>query len=349
MLNHHFEISFAIIYNKIVALKENDISLNFLPFFHIAGKFMLLGALLTGSRMILQQRFSIENFWNDIRTHDVTVTVGVGGICHMLFAAESRSNDSKNPLRMIYAVPNPHDVQEKFKERFNVELTEGYGSTEANIVIYSRPNEKTPKGSCGRVAAEYDVKIVDPDGNECPPGVSGEFVVRPKFPNTLMSGYYGIPEKSMEVFRDLWFHSGDRGMKDSKGYFYFLDRMKDAIRRRGENISSFEVERIINMHTDVAESAAIAVPAKVGEDEVKVIVVLNKGVELSPLSLLKYCVKAMPYFMVPRFIEFKKTLPRTPTQKVRKIELRKQGITRETWDCHQAGVRVTRQGLKDIC
>ncbi len=211
MLNHQFEISFSIVFNEIVSLHKEDISYNFLPFFHIAGKFILLGSLLVGGRMILRQRLSIENFWPDVRRYGATVTVAVGGICQMLYSAENQPNDAENSLRMIYSVPNPHEVQEEFKQRFNLELTEGYGSTEANIVIYSRPNEKTPNGSCGRVAPYYEVKIVDPSGRQCLPGEAGEFVVRPKYPNTLMSGYYGMAEKSLEAFRDLWFNSGDRG------------------------------------------------------------------------------------------------------------------------------------------
>lgn len=348
MLTHKFEISFAVIYNDIVSLTAADVSYNMLPFFHIAGKFILLSALLTGGRMILRERFSVSQFWPDVRRHGVRVTVAVGGMCHMLYAEKRRADDADNPLRMIYAVPRPHDVEEEFKNRFGLELTEGYGSTEANIVIYTRPGEATPKGSCGRVAPEYEVKIVDETGRECAAGEAGEFVVRPKHANILMSGYYGMAEKSLEAFRHLWFHSGDEGMRDAAGYFYFLDRMKDAIRRHGENISSFEVERILNMHDDVAESAAVGVPAEAGEEDVKAVVVLNPGAQLSAPALLDYCVGAMPYFMVPRYIEFKPDLPRTPTQKVRKIELRAEGVTPATWDREQAGYRVTRRGLEKI-
>ncbi len=348
MLNHHFEIAFSIIYNDIVALTAEDVSYNMLPFFHIAGKFQLMSPLLTGGRMILSERFSASQFWPDVRRHGVTVTTAVGGICHMLYAQPPQPDDADNPLRMIYSVPNPHEVLEEFKARFGVELTEGYGSTEANICVYTRPGETTPEGSCGRAAPEYEVRIVDAQGRDCLPGEAGEFVVRPKYPNTLMAGYYGMAEKSLEAFRQLWFHSGDKGTWDENGYFFFLDRMKDAIRRRGENISSFEVERILNLHDDVAESAAIAVKAADGEDEVKAVVVPSAGADLSAEALLDYCVEEMPYFMVPRYIEFKADLPRTPTQKVRKIELREEGITPETWDREQAGIRVTRHGVEKI-
>ena len=161
-----------------------------------------------------------------------------------------------------------------------------------------------------------------------------------------MEGYDGLPEATLAAFRNLWFHSGDRGHMDEDGFLFFQDRMKDAIRRRGENISSFEVERIVNKHPDVAETAAIAVPADVGEDEVKIVVVRNPGAALTEEALLRHCAAEMPYFMVPRFIEFRADLPRTPTQKVRKVVLREDGITPATWDREAAGFKVTRDGLK---
>ena len=178
-----------------------------------------------------------------------------------------------------------------------------------------------------------------------PPGTSGEIVVRAKHPYILMEGYDGLPEATLAAFRNLWFHSGDRGHMDEGGFLFFHDRMKDAIRRRGENISSFEVERTVNKHPDVAETAAIAVPAEVGEDEVKVAVVRNPGAALTEEALLRHCAAEMPYFMVPRFIEFRADLPRTPTQKVRKVVLREEGITAATWDREAAGFKVTRDGL----
>ena len=348
IINNAFELSFAVIFNEIVSLSSSDITYNFLPFFHIAGKFILLGTMFVDGRMVLRARFSADSFWADVRKYGVTVTVGVGGICQMLYAKPSTPQDSENPLRMIYSVPNPHDVLEKFKKRFGVELTEGYGSTEANIVVYTRPNEDTPLGAAGRAAPYYDVRIVDEDDNEVPPGVSGEIVVRPKYANILMEGYFGLPEKTIETFRNLWFHSGDRGVMDESRYLFFLDRMKDAIRRRGENISSFEVERIVSKYSAVSEVAAIGVPADVGEDEVKIIVVCREDTPINPIDLFKHCINEMPYFMVPRFIEFVDVLPRTPTQKVRKVELRELGVTNTTWDCEKEGFKVTRGGIKEF-
>ena len=345
VINNHFELSFAVVFNEIVSLGAEDVTYNFLPFFHIAGKFIMLGTMLADCRMLLRPRFSAGRFWPDVRAHGVTVTVGVGGICHMLYAEPPRPDDADNPLRMIYSVPNPHEVQEEFLERFDLQLTEGYGSTEANIVVYTRPDEATPKGTAGRAAPYYEVAIVDGMDRPVPPGTSGEIVVRAKHPYILMTGYDGLPEATLAAFRNLWFHSGDRGHMDEAGFLFFHDRMKDAIRRRGENISSFEVERTVNKHPDVAETAAIAVPADVGEDEVKVAVVRNPGAALTEEALLRHCAAEMPYFMVPRFIEFRADLPRTPTQKVRKVVLREEGITAATWDREAAGFKVTRDGL----
>ncbi len=345
VINNHFELSFAVIFNEIVSLEACDVTYNFLPFFHIAGKFIMLGTMLADCRMLLRPRFSAGRFWPDVREHGVTVTVGVGGICHMLWAEPAREDDADNPLRMIYSVPNPHDMQEEFLARFGLQLTEGYGSTEANIVVYTRPGEPTPKGTAGRAAPYYEVAIFDEMDRPAPPGTSGEIVVRAKHPYILMEGYDGLPEATLAAFRNLWFHSGDRGHMDEAGFLFFHDRMKDAIRRRGENISSFEVERIVNKHPDVTETAAIAVPADVGEDEVKVVVVRNPGATLTEEALLRHCAAEMPYFMVPRFIEFRADLPRTPTQKVRKVVLRDEGITATAWDREAAGFKVTRDGL----
>lgn len=345
VINHHFALSFAVVFNEIVSLGPADVTYNFLPFFHIAGKFILLGTLLADCRMVLRPRFSVGQFWPDVRAHGVTVTVAVGGICHMLHAVPPRADDADNPLRMIYAVPNPHDVLEEFKARFGLQMTEGYGSTEANIVAYTRPGEETPKGAAGRAAPWYEIAIVDGMDRELPRGAAGEIVIRAKHPHILMAGYDGLPEATLAAFRNLWFHSGDRGHMDEAGFLFFHDRMKDAIRRRGENISSFEVERLAGKHPAVAEAAAVAVPASVGEDEVKLVAVRRPGAALTEEALLRHCAAEMPYFMVPRFIEFKDDLPRTPTQKVRKVALRAEGVTAATWDREKAGFRVTRDGL----
>jgi crotonobetaine/carnitine-CoA ligase len=186
------------------------------------------------------------------------------------------------------------------------------------------------------------VRIVDEDDQMLEAGQIGEIVIRPGEPYTMMSGYYKMPDETLEAFRNLWFHTGDLGYKDSDGYLYFVGRKKEAIRRRGENISAFEVEKIINQHSNVLESAAIAVPSELSEDEVKVVVVLKEGERLSPEELVEFCSQRMAYFMVTRFIEFRESLPKTPTQRVEKYKLQSEGNTSATWDREKTGYKLRR-------
>jgi crotonobetaine/carnitine-CoA ligase len=176
------------------------------------------------------------------------------------------------------------------------------------------------------------VAIFDDEDNELLPGEKGEIVTRPEEPFCMMNGYYKMPDKTLEACRNLWFHTGDYGMRDEEGFYYFIDRKKDVIRRRGENISSFEVERSVNAHPKVLESAALAVPDPMGEYELKVVVVCRPGEELSPAELISFCEERMAYFMVPRYVEFRDSLPKTPTDRVEKYKLRLEGITGNTWD-----------------
>jgi crotonobetaine/carnitine-CoA ligase len=256
--------------------------------------------------------------------------------------------DADNPLRLIYSVPVPWEFKESFEARFGLRLIEAYGRTESNLNICCHLNEETPSGSCGRASERFDVSIRDENGVEVPRGVAGEIWARAKEPNTMMIGYVGPPELTAQTMHGNWMKSGDRAYMDDQGYVFFVDRIKDAIRRRGENISSVEVERVLNGHPSIAEVAVVPVKADVGEDEVKAVVVLKPGFELAPEALLEFAYQSLPYFMVPRFIEFKAELPRTPTMRVKKVDLREEGCTQATWDCEKAGLRITRRGLERI-
>ena len=188
----------------------------------------------------------------------------------------------------------------------------------------------------------FAAQLVDDDDLEVPVGAIGEIVVRPKKPYIMMTGYYNMPDKTLEAYRNLWFHTGDYAKIDEEGFYYFVDRKKDALRRRGENISSFEVEKAINTHTKVLESAVFAIPSELGEDEVKANVVLKPGEDLSPVDLIKHCDERMAHFAVPRYLEFVPELPKTPTNRIEKYRLREAGITENTWDREKAGVKLSR-------
>ncbi len=347
IMNNHFLWSFGVNVAQINQIKNTDISYNYLPFFHIAGKFLLMASLLVDAKNVVIPQLSISRFWDDINKYKATIMVAAGGVCNMLFSQPPSNNDSNNSLNLVYAVPIPTEFANQFEKRFGVQFIEAYGSTELNVVACSEPG-KTPAKSFGKPLKGYDMSIFDENDNPCPPGVPGEIVVRPKKPNIMMEGYYGLPEKTLEVTKNLWFHSGDQGYVDDEGWFYFLDRLTDSMRRRGENISSFEVEKIINEHEYVSECAAIGIKSEMQEDEVKVVVVKNLEANLREEDLLRYCIEKMPYFMVPRFIEFREELPRTALTKIKKVELRKEGLTPETWDCEANGLRVTREGIKKI-
>jgi len=346
VITHHHEVSFGAFFDEIVSLTADDVAYNYLPFFHIAAKFLTLGPLLLGARMILVPIFSVSRFWPDVRQHKATVCVAVGGLCHMLRSQPEQSDDADNTLRLVYAVPIPAEFQEEFERRFGVELVEAYGATESNLVVYSRPGQ-TPKGSCGMASPHFEVTIRDDSGFELPTNASGEICVRPRLPNTLLAGYLGMPEKTLEVMKDFWFHTGDRGYIDPDGNVFFQDRIKDSIRRRGENISSFEVERLLNTHPAIAESAVVGVPSAIGEEDVLAVLVLRAESNATPDAVFTFAQTTLPYFMVPRYIRIVEQLPRTPTQKIRKIELREQGVTTDTWDCEQHGYRISSKGVKD--
>jgi crotonobetaine/carnitine-CoA ligase len=214
--------------------------------------------------------------------------------------------------------------------------------TEIGLAVHDAIDYRK-RGSCGRVLHDlWEVKLVDDDDMEVPVGEIGEIIVRPKKPYIMMTEYYAMPEKTLETYRNLWFHTGDYAKKDEDEFFYFVDRKKDALRRRGENISSFEVEKVINMHPKVLESAVFAVPSELGEDEVKANVVLKPGEELDPVELIKHCEPRMAYFAIPRYLEFVPELPKTPTNRIEKYRLREAGVTENTWDREKAGVKISR-------
>ncbi|MEE4351342.1 MAG: AMP-binding protein, partial [Desulfatiglans sp.] len=258
-----------------------------------------------------------------------------------IYNQEKSQAEMDNTVRACMAAPMPANIFKDFEGRFQLKVIEGYGLTETGMITYN-PWEETVIGSCGKATPNYEVKIFDNDDNEVPPNTLGEIVVRSKTPYTMCLGYYKMPEKTVEVFRNFYFHTGDAGIMDEKGYLYFRDRVKDYIRRRGENISSFEVERVFLGHPDVAECAAISVKSEYSEDEVMVVVVPKEGKKIAYEELLDWCVPRMPYFAVPRYVLVEDQLPKTPNEKVRKNILREAGVTDKTWDREKAGYKVSR-------
>src|SRR5690606_1333764 len=240
--------------------------------------------------------------------------------------------DRAHKLRAMYNA----NFDPEFEERFNVRLVEAYGLTETGLTVYT-PWPDRRQGSCGRAHEDFEIRLVDEEGMEVPDGETGELVVRPRLPSIMMDGYINKPEETLKAFKNLWFHSGDYARRDADGYFYFIGRKKERIRRRGENISGFEVERIVGMHPEVAEVAAVAHPASVGEDDVRCVIIRAPGSRLSAEELMDWLHPRMPQFMLPRYIEFVSELPRTPSEKVEKYKLVERGLAEDAWDREAAG------------
>jgi len=320
-------------------LAEEDIFYIVLPLFHANGFFMQLYAtLIAGASAIIKRRFSASEWLNDVRRYQATITNMLGVVSAFVLNQPPTECDRDHRLRAIGVAPNSPELDGAFKARFGVREVYGlYGMTEANIPLYTQTGTTRP-GSCGKTWDRYyALRIVDPETDEeVPRDEVGEIVVRPKQPYGFMSGYNRMPEKTVEAWRNFWFHTGDAARMDEAGYVYFVDRIKDCIRRRGENISSYEVESVLAAHPAVADVAAIGVASEVegAEEEVMVFVVHRPKQRIDPRTLIDFCENRMPRFAVPRYVEFVDSLPKTPTTKVQKHLLKKKGVSETTWDRH---------------
>ena len=312
-----------------------------LPLFHTNAFNCFFQALLNGGTQVLEPRFSVSKFWQRLRDSDATVTYLLGAMVPMLMSRPPSPEERDHKVRIALAPGTPPEAQRQLIERSGIMPLDGFGSTESNCVIQMTLDNLRP-GMMGQLAEGFQARVVDEDGCEVPDGTGGELLLRADEACAFAAGYWGMPEKTVETWMDLWLHTGDRVVRDSDGYFRFLDRMKDAIRRRGENISSFEVEQVVQTHPAVAVSAAFPAASELAEDEVMIAVVLKDGASLNPEELIRHCETRMPYFAVPRFVDVVVDLPRTANGKVQKFPLREKGVTETTWDREKAGVVVRR-------
>jgi len=315
------------------------------PAFHLSGKIALYNAAIAGAYMLVREAFSVTEFWNDIRTFNVTGAGVVGPMAAILMAMPPQPDDADNPLERVMMGPIIADI-EAFKTRFGVKhVCTGFGMTEIGFPLFSGWDPPNPR-TCGRRRPgppHYEVRVVDEHDEDVPTGTIGELVVRARDPWVMNAGYWRLPEQTATSWRNGWFHTGDLFTEDADGWFYFVDRKKDALRRRGENISSFEVEAGITAHADVVECAVLGVPSNLGEDDVLAVVVRAPESTLTEQALLEWLVPRMPRFMLPRYIQFMPALPKTDgTFRVQKFRLREDGVTGETWDREAAGFVVPR-------
>lgn len=313
-----------------------DVVYNTLPLFHIGGQNMVWMALVSDTAAAMAERFSASRFWDDVRACGATYTLFLGAMIPILAKQPRRPNDHDNPMRIALSAAAPPAIWEDFEARFGVRIVELYAQTEGGFMLNPDAKASGKIGAMGKPSGGYDMRVVDDDDNDLPAGEIGELVYRSTTTDDLPE-YYKNPQATAEKNRGGWIRSGDLAYKDEDGYFFFVDRKSDFIRRRGENISSFEVEKVVNGHDDVLESAAYALPSDLGEDEVTVAVVLQPGARLTPEALVRHCEARMASFMVPRFVRFVGAFPKTGTERTMKFELKAQGVTPDTWDREAAG------------
>ena len=328
----------GVLTGEVLGIDADDVLYTSLPLFHTNALNTFCQALLAGATYVLGPRFSASAFWARLADAGATVTYLLGPMVSILLKQPEHAAERAHRVRIALAPATPAELHEPFRERFGVQLIDAWGSTETNIVLSNTADDLRP-GTIGRVLAEFEARVVDEDDVEVADGTPAELAVRHREPFSFATGYFGMPEETVKAWRNLWFHTGDRVVRDPDGSFRFVDRLKDAIRRRGENVSSYEVEQVLHAHPDVAAAAVIPVPSELGEDEVMACVVPREGSTLDPAELVRFCEPRIAYFAVPRYVDVLDALPLTPSGKVEKYRLRERGVTASTWDRERATTR----------
>jgi crotonobetaine/carnitine-CoA ligase len=331
----------GVLVGEMLDIGEDDVLYTCLPLFHTNALNTFMQALVAGATFELGGRFSASRFWGRVAASGATVTYLLGAMINILMSREPSAEDRGHSVRTALAPATPTALFDAFGERFGVQLVEGYGSTETNCVIGESWRAQRP-GWMGRVRSGFDARVVDEHDAELAPGQPGELVLRATPPFAFATGYFAMEDKTVESWRNLWFHTGDRVVSDPDGWVRFVDRLKDAIRRRGENVSTFEVEQALLDHPAVAAVAVFPVPSDLAEDEVAAAVVLHADCPPDPVALIRHCEPRLAYFAIPRYLRYVAELPLTENGKVRKSVLRDAGVTADMWDREAAGVQVRR-------
>lgn len=323
---------------EVLGVGRDDVLCTTLPMFHINALNTFAQAALTGAEVVFESRFSASGFWPSMRANGATVVYLLGAMVPILLAQPEGEAEREHRVRIGLGPGVPSAAGQAFRARTGVALLEGYGSTETNFAIATAPD--SPRGGVmGWLRPGFQARVADEGDVELPAGEPGELLLRADEPHAFASGYFNMPEKTVEAWRNLWFHTGDRVVRDADGAFRFVDRIKDAIRRRGENISSFEVEQVLLSHPGVASCAVYPVQSELAEDEVMAALVPREGQRIDPAELARFCESRLPYFAVPRYIDVLADLPRTENGKVQKFKLRERGVSEQTWDGRPAAAR----------
>jgi crotonobetaine/carnitine-CoA ligase len=326
-------------------LAAGDVVWSAMPLFHLSAAPSVLAPMLLGATTVLSAAFRPSEVWDEIRSCGAAGFAGAGAMVSMLWNQPPDARDSQLPLRFISAAPIPADMYRDIEQRYNVRVVTMYGMTEAFPIAFKRVFEDGVPGTSGRVNPAFDVRIVDGDGIPVPAGSVGEITCRAKSANAMSLGYVdaaAVDSQLVVTPHGDWFGTGDLGSFDDDGNLTYIDRAKDSLRRRGENVSSVEVETTVMRHPAVLEAAAVAVPSDLGEDDILVVVTIAPQVDFDHAELLDFCSARMPYFCVPRYLEVLDELPKNVIGRVRKDLLRKRGLGENVWDREDHGYILSR-------
>ncbi len=342
MLPHGYYVHVADVLREAWEIDSSDRLYTALPLFHLAAQAMvLMVALRQGAYLVLEPAFSASDLSRRWAETGATVFLGTGAMGIAALAAPGSDFDRAHRVRLAILIPFSPSDQGRFRERFGVSVyAELYGQTECVPISFSRVSGPRNPLSAGRPAPYLEVAVVDDDDRPVPAGEAGEIVVRPRSPHVMFQGYWRRAEETLHAWSNLWHHTGDYGRFDAEGYLYFVDRKKDAIRRRGENVSSLELEAAIVRHPKIREVAVHAVPSELTEDEIKACIVLVPGEEATPQELFQFFKQALPYYAIPRYVEIVPELPKNALGRVMKHLLRDRGVTAATWDFQAMGLVV---------
>ena len=323
---------------QLADVRPGDVMLTWEPLYHIGGSQVIVTCLQHGVPMALLERFSASTFWDEARRYKATQTHYLGGVLSLLLKQPSRPDDREHSVRIAWGGGAPAHVWEPFERRFGVRIREAYGMTEA--ASFTTINLEGRVGSIGRPVPHFEVKIVTESGHAAATHEMGEILVREREPGLFMKGYFKDPERTADVMRDSWLRTGDFGTRDADGFLYFAGRWRDRLRRRGENVSTWEIEQVLVMHADVEACAAIGVPSDVGDEDIKIFVKPAGGKPLDPLDLIRWCERHLAYFQIPRYVELVDAFPLTPTERIRKDQLSTSVAV--CWDLERSGYKIRR-------
>lgn len=343
LLSHRANVNLTRHTVDLMAYTAEDRLYSVFPLYHSNARYTtVMAGIEAGADVLLHRTFSASRFWDICRAYGITAFNYQGAMMSILNKQPVRADDADNPVRVAFGAPCPQEIFAGMERRFGIELTEIYGSTEASIICDMPPSRRRI-GTAGTESVNFEVAVVDERDERVPAGTPGEIVARPKKPGWMFDGYFANPTATTDSWRNLWFHTGDRGVLDADGFLVFLDRLKDTVRRRGENISTWEIERVVGEHAEVAHVAAYGVDSELSEEEVMIAVVPAEGARPDLTALLEHCRARLTPFAVPRYVRIVAALPLTPSQRVEKYKLRAEGITADAFDAGAEGPNKQRE------